>query len=291
MNFAYKTVAREAKKQAHHSKDMYDTKVRESVVQPGDIVLMRNVGLKGKHKLADQWNRQPYVVIAQPNKDIPVFAVKKEHGKGKAKLLHRNLLLPFMSIPSKPHKAMSAPKSTNKGETEHLDKISNTTQLSDTGTDTGETGHLDKISDTTQLSDTGTDTGETGHLDKISDTTQLSDTGIDTGETGHQDKIPDTTQLHENTKIVGETRRLNNTTQSVNMKDKKTGPYIIPQRGPGTCKLNPLAAPFVPKNLETITIRRSNRKRRKPNWQLSDNWCLKSCHISFYQLSKHCRKI
>ena len=190
MNFAYKTAAREAKKRAHRSKDMYDTKVRESVVRPGDIVLIRNVGLKDKHKLADRWNRQPYVVIAQPNKDIPVFAVKKEHGKGKAKLLHRNLLLPFMSIPSKPHKAMSAPKSTNKGETEHLDKISDTTQLSDTGIDTGETGHQDKISDTTQLSDTGTDTGETGHLDKISDTTQLSDTGTDTGETGHQDKNP-----------------------------------------------------------------------------------------------------
>ena len=227
LNFAYKTAAREAKKRAHRSKDMYGTKVRESVVQPGDILLIRNVGLKGNHKLADRWNLQPYVVTAQPNKDIPVFAVKKEHGKGKAKLLHCNLFFPFMSIPSKPHKAMSAPKSTNKVETEyldkisdttqlsntgtdtdetgHLDKIPNTTQLRDTGTDTGETGHLDKISNTTQLSEAGTDTGETGHLDKISDTTRLSDTGIDTGETGHQDKISDTTQTRI-LKIIGETR-------------------------------------------------------------------------------------
>ena len=77
LNFAYKTAARQAKKRAHRSKDMYDTKVRES------LVLIRNVGLKGKHKLADRWNRQPYVVTAQPNKDIPVFAVKRNNARVK----------------------------------------------------------------------------------------------------------------------------------------------------------------------------------------------------------------
>ena len=73
LNFAYKTATNHAKKRAHLSKDIYYSKVRESIVQPGDIVLVRNVGLKGKQKFAHRWNRQPYGVIAQPNKAIPVL--------------------------------------------------------------------------------------------------------------------------------------------------------------------------------------------------------------------------
>ena len=45
----------------------------------GDRVLVRNVGFKGKHKLADEWARDPYVVVSQPNSDNSVFKVKKEH--------------------------------------------------------------------------------------------------------------------------------------------------------------------------------------------------------------------
>ncbi|VDI06187.1 Hypothetical predicted protein [Mytilus galloprovincialis] len=46
------------------------------------------------HKLADTWEDTPYVVIDQPNLDIPVFTVVKENGEGRTRNLHRNLLLP-----------------------------------------------------------------------------------------------------------------------------------------------------------------------------------------------------
>ena len=43
-------------------------------------------------------------MVEQPNKDVPVFVVKREHGRSTRKLLHRNLLLPFMAHPaSKPN--------------------------------------------------------------------------------------------------------------------------------------------------------------------------------------------
>ena len=43
-------------------------------------------------------------MVDQPNKDIPVYIVKREHGRGKRRMLHRNLLLPFMALPaSKPN--------------------------------------------------------------------------------------------------------------------------------------------------------------------------------------------
>ena len=65
--------------------------------------LAPNVGLKGKNKLADKWEKEVYLVVEQPNNQIPVYVVKREHGRGATKMLHRNLLLPFMALPlSKP---------------------------------------------------------------------------------------------------------------------------------------------------------------------------------------------
>ncbi len=60
----------------------------------GDRVLIRNVGLKGRNKLADKWQDVAYVVKGQSNPDIPVFTVSPEGG-GKGKVLHRNMLLPI----------------------------------------------------------------------------------------------------------------------------------------------------------------------------------------------------
>ena len=73
----------------------YDSNVRESIVEVGDRVLIRNVGLKGKNKLADKRARDTYNLINQINSDILVFKVKKESGNEKIKTLHRNMLLPI----------------------------------------------------------------------------------------------------------------------------------------------------------------------------------------------------
>ena len=73
--------------------------MRDSTLDIGDRVLIRNVVLMGKHKLADKWARHPYIVMGQPDKNIPVYKVKRESGKGQEKTLHRNMLLPFSIIP------------------------------------------------------------------------------------------------------------------------------------------------------------------------------------------------
>lgn len=53
------------------------------------------VAYDGKHKIADKWEDNPYLIISQPNEDIPVFTVRREDGEGRCKVLHRNLLLPI----------------------------------------------------------------------------------------------------------------------------------------------------------------------------------------------------
>ena len=72
-------------------------------LHPGDRVLVRNVNVRGKHKLADLWEEPVYIVVDQPCNEIPVFKVRKEVQKEEEKqvfrTLHKNLLLPVNHLP------------------------------------------------------------------------------------------------------------------------------------------------------------------------------------------------
>ena len=122
LDFAYRTANREAKRAARRHKIRYDLKVRESRLQPGDRVLVKTLGLKGKHKLADKWEKDPYIVQSQPNPDIPVFVVKRENGRSKERTVHRNLLLPFMSLSTSDTHDTPQVRVPSKRQSEHLEK-------------------------------------------------------------------------------------------------------------------------------------------------------------------------
>ncbi|KAK0133373.1 Paraneoplastic antigen Ma1 [Merluccius polli] len=68
-------------------------KVRYHSLSPGDRVLIRNLGFKGKHKLADRWGSCPYVVDGQLA-DLPVYRLKPVDD-GPIKVMHRNHILPL----------------------------------------------------------------------------------------------------------------------------------------------------------------------------------------------------
>ena len=79
----------------------YDQKAKGVGLKVGDRVLVKVVAFDGKHKIADRWEDNPYIIIQQPNNNIQVFKVKREDGEGRCKTLHRNLLLPIGSkLPS-----------------------------------------------------------------------------------------------------------------------------------------------------------------------------------------------
>ena len=99
LTLAYETATKEAAKSAGRQKKMYDQKVRNAVIEPGDRVLVRNVGLQGPQKLANKWEDRPYIVKDQSIPDIPVFVVQQEGTSGKTKTLHRNMLLPINALP------------------------------------------------------------------------------------------------------------------------------------------------------------------------------------------------
>ena len=65
-------------------------------------MLVKNAGVRGRRKLADRWEKDPYIVIDQPNEDIPVYRVKHEGASLRpiTRNLHRNFLLLFIGLPT-----------------------------------------------------------------------------------------------------------------------------------------------------------------------------------------------
>ncbi|XP_024146840.2 uncharacterized protein LOC112157953 [Oryzias melastigma] len=91
---AYHLATESANKTHLRNKSRYDQCVRDQPLQEGDRVLVRNVGLTGKHKLQDRWKPIPYVIVKKLA-NLPVYKVKPEQGPGSVKTLHRDHLLPI----------------------------------------------------------------------------------------------------------------------------------------------------------------------------------------------------
>ena len=62
-------------------------------------MLVRNLSIRGKHKLADRWEEDPFRVV-ECIPGLPVYKVQDKDGK--ERVLHCNLLLSFRGPPSAP---------------------------------------------------------------------------------------------------------------------------------------------------------------------------------------------
>lgn len=94
LHAAYQLAKASADKMNQSNKERYDQKVRYHRLSPGDRVLIRNLGLTGKHKLADRWGSCPYIVDSQLS-DLPVYRLKSMDSPGRVKVMHRNHILPL----------------------------------------------------------------------------------------------------------------------------------------------------------------------------------------------------
>lgn len=72
----------------------FDARVKIQDLQPGDRVLLKNLGVPGKHKVADQWRPQPYIMCKQVP-CLTVYQIRPEGETGPRKMWHRNHLLPL----------------------------------------------------------------------------------------------------------------------------------------------------------------------------------------------------
>jgi hypothetical protein len=115
LTHAYQLATEASRNAQVRQKEGYDIKVRGATIQKGNRVLVKQVSFDGKHKLADTWEKVPYVVVDQANSAIPVFTVIREDGEGRTRILHRNLLLPVgfireQEIPQEKPKPVPRPR-------------------------------------------------------------------------------------------------------------------------------------------------------------------------------------
>ena len=84
LNFAYKKAKEMSQKQAQKYKSSYDRKAKGSQLKENDIVLVKRVAWKGRHKIQNKWEPSEYIVVEQPNLKVPVYKVKSlEDNKNK----------------------------------------------------------------------------------------------------------------------------------------------------------------------------------------------------------------
>ena len=94
MNYAFQKAQKIANQQANKYKTSYDKSMKGPQLQEKDIVLVKIVAHKGRHKLQDKWEPEDYVVVEWHIAGTPVYKVQPVTG-GNIGTLHRNLLLPL----------------------------------------------------------------------------------------------------------------------------------------------------------------------------------------------------
>ena len=94
LNYAFQKASKYSDQQAKKCKQGYDRSVKGPQLHENDLVLVKIVAHKGRHKLQDRWEPEEYVVIEQPIAGTPVYKVKPVNGNN-VRTLHRNLLLPL----------------------------------------------------------------------------------------------------------------------------------------------------------------------------------------------------
>ena len=94
LNYAHKKASKYSSEQAQKYRTSYDKSVKGPQLQVNDLVLVKIVAHKARHKIEDRWESEEYIVIEQPISGTPVYRVRPVTGT-KVRTLHRNLLLPL----------------------------------------------------------------------------------------------------------------------------------------------------------------------------------------------------
>jgi hypothetical protein len=119
LEYAYELASSKQEKASRKQKKNYDTKVRGATPQVGDRVLVKNVGVKGKCKLKDKWEKDVYVILEQTNQDIPVYVLQRQNKTRPTRILHQNLNLQLFLPIDKPRR--DTPKPTDPKQEEPTD--------------------------------------------------------------------------------------------------------------------------------------------------------------------------
>lgn len=140
MRHAYNLASKHNESTSAKGKKQHDKEASYSTLEAGDRVLVRNLTERGgPGKLRSHWEDIVHVVVNR-KPDSPVYEIKPETGKGRHRVLHRNLLLPCDFLPLTPPQWRNR-QAKKRRKTEHY----NTRPVQEEDTSGSETGKLRRI--------------------------------------------------------------------------------------------------------------------------------------------------
>ena len=80
------------REKAQIKQEKYNQKAKAVKISMGDKVLVKRLAFDGKHKIADRFESEPYLVIQQPRPGIPIFKLRSQE-TDRERTLHQNHLL------------------------------------------------------------------------------------------------------------------------------------------------------------------------------------------------------
>ena len=92
--YAYKQAEKFAKKNCNKQKELYDRKCKGARLLPGDVVLVKKMGWKERHKIQDKWEEDEYIILEALGETNTVYKIKPVDKDSPVRVVHRNLLLP-----------------------------------------------------------------------------------------------------------------------------------------------------------------------------------------------------
>ena len=81
--------------EACQQKQYYNRKIGTVNLKSGNLILVKTDAFKGKRKIKDRWEEEPWEVVHQIATDIPSYEVTNQHRR--SQVLHWNQLLLIMS--------------------------------------------------------------------------------------------------------------------------------------------------------------------------------------------------
>ena len=98
---AFKEVQSQSTSEAERQRWYYDCKANTISLEPGDLVLAKANPYKGRRKMKDQWEEEPYEVECRIAEGTPSYLLKNQWA-GCSQVLHWNhplLITPIMGAP------------------------------------------------------------------------------------------------------------------------------------------------------------------------------------------------
>ncbi|KAK7887202.1 hypothetical protein WMY93_026823 [Mugilogobius chulae] len=99
LHFALEKARKQKDTEMARQKVYHDRQSAPSILQSGQKVLLQDTRAKGRGKLANKWEETPYLVVKQPDPNLPVYVIQQE-GSSYEKVVHGNLLRPL--TPTRP---------------------------------------------------------------------------------------------------------------------------------------------------------------------------------------------